>query len=268
MAAARILVNAESKRGDGKIDTVLGRGEYLKCATSYAGTVERTSARRESRLDRTRLPRAVQPWPARNSGALDPERISLSKSAQTSTGMFSQKPPQVDNHQSSQEATSHIPESMVSNEETCEADKETDCFLTSLAFSRVIEVTPGGTEYGRGKGGTVVPSMPSTEHGQETVHSLVRQKFGQSQISVVQKRPHQGRGRQVECRRGLRHQPIDRCKTLLLHRADGTPAGSSMLWKFWMRARTDRKESSRSMSKATKALEQSSSALPGGEEDR
>ena len=149
--AARILVNADSSRGDGKRDTVSGRGEYLKRATSSAGTVERTSARRESRLERTRLPRAVQPWLARNTKALDPERISLSKSAQTSTGRFSRKPPQVDNHQSSQEATSHIPESMVSIEETCEADKETKRFLASLAFSRVTEVTPGGTEYGPGK---------------------------------------------------------------------------------------------------------------------
>ena len=40
---------------------------------------------------------------------------------------------------------------MVSIEETCEADKETERFLLSLAFSRVIEVTPGGTEYGPGK---------------------------------------------------------------------------------------------------------------------
>ena len=40
---------------------------------------------------------------------------------------------------------------MVFMEETWEADKETDCFFTSLAFSRVIEVTPGGTEYGPGK---------------------------------------------------------------------------------------------------------------------
>ena len=97
VVGSRILVNAESSRGDGKIETVSGRGEYLKRATSYAGTVERTSARRESRLERTRLPRTVQPWLARNSKALDPERISLSKSAQISTGRFSRKPPQVDN---------------------------------------------------------------------------------------------------------------------------------------------------------------------------
>ena len=40
---------------------------------------------------------------------------------------------------------------MVSIEETCEADKEMDRFLASLAFSRVIEVNPGWTEYGPGK---------------------------------------------------------------------------------------------------------------------
>ena len=57
----------------------------------------------------------------------------------------------MDNYQSSQEATSHTPESIVSIEETCEADKETERFLASLAFSRAIEVTPRGTEYGPGK---------------------------------------------------------------------------------------------------------------------
>ena len=40
---------------------------------------------------------------------------------------------------------------MVSIEETCEADKETERFLASLTFSRVIEVTPGGMVYGPGK---------------------------------------------------------------------------------------------------------------------
>ena len=150
-AAARILVNDESSRGDGKKATVSGRGEYLNRATSSAGTVERTSARRESCLERTRLPRAVQPWLARNSKALDPERISHSKSARTSSGICSRKPPHVDSHQSSHDETSHTPESMVSNEETCEADREMDRFLASLAFSRVMEVTPGGTEYGPGK---------------------------------------------------------------------------------------------------------------------
>ena len=53
-----------------------------------------------------------------------------------------------------------------------------------------------------------------------------------------------------------------------MHRAAGTPAGSSMLWKFRMRARTDRKESSRSMSKASKALKRSLSATPEGAGDR
>ena len=83
------------------------------------------------------MPRAVQPWLARNSKALDPESMLP-------------ETPQVDNYQSSHDETSHTPKSMVSIEETCEADKETDRFLASLAFSRVIEVTLGGTEYGPG----------------------------------------------------------------------------------------------------------------------
>ena len=137
------MVNAESRRGDGKRATVSGRGEYLKCATSSTGTIERTSASRESRLESTRLPRAVHPWLARNSKALNPESINRSKSARTSSGRCSRKPPHVDSHQSSHDETSQTPESMVSIEETCEADKETECFLASLAFSRVMEVTPG-----------------------------------------------------------------------------------------------------------------------------
>ena len=135
----------------GKRATVSGRGAYLRRATSSAGTVEWTSASRESRLERTRLPRAVQPWLAKNSKARDPESINRSKSARTPSGRCSRKPPQVDSHQSNHNETSHTPESMVSNEETCEADKETERLLASLTFSRVIEVTPGGTEYGPGK---------------------------------------------------------------------------------------------------------------------
>ena len=54
----------------------------------------------------------------------------------------------------------------------------------------------------------------------------------------------------------------------VLHRADGTPAGSSMLWKFRMRAKTDRKESSQSLSMGSKALERSSSSSAEGAWDR
>ena len=59
--------------------------------------------------------------------------------------------PTSDSHQSNQEATSHTPESMVSKEETWEADKETERFFTSLAFSRVMEVTSGSTAQEKGK---------------------------------------------------------------------------------------------------------------------
>ena len=102
---------------------------------------------KESRLERTRLPRAMQLWLARNSKALDPQSINRSKSARTSSGRCSRKPPHVDSH----DENSQTPESMVSIEETCEADKETERFLASLAFSRVMEATPGGTDYGPGK---------------------------------------------------------------------------------------------------------------------
>ena len=50
----------------------------------------------------------------------------------------------------------------------------------------------------------------------------------------------------------------------VLQRAEGTPAGSTMLLKFLMRARTDRKESSWSMSKASRVLEWLSSTSPDG----
>ena len=147
---ACILVNAESRRADGKRATVSGRGEYLKCDTSSAVIVDRTSASKESHLERTRLPRAVQPWLARNFKALNPESINRSKSARTSSGRSSQKLPHVDSHQSNHDETSQTPESMVSSEETCEADKETERFLASLTFLRVMEAIPGGTEYSHG----------------------------------------------------------------------------------------------------------------------
>ena len=70
----------------------------------------------------------------------------------------------------------------------------------------------------------------------------------------------------MECRRGLRHQPIDRCKRSLASSRWYTRR-RFMLWKFPIRARADRKESSRSMSKASKALERSSSTSPRGEDD-
>ena len=38
-----------------------------------------------------------------------------------------------------------MPESIVSKEETCEAESETERLRTSLAFSMVMEVKPGGT---------------------------------------------------------------------------------------------------------------------------
>ena len=54
-------------------------------------------------------------------------------------------------HQPNQEAAPHTPESTVYKEETWEADKEMERFLTSLASLRVMDGTPGGTEDDPGK---------------------------------------------------------------------------------------------------------------------
>ena len=93
------------------------------------------------------------PSPPRNSKALDPESISRSKLPRSSKVRCSWKLPQVDSHQSSQDATLHTPESIVSKEETCERDREMERFCDSLTFSRVIEARSGGTVYGPGKEG-------------------------------------------------------------------------------------------------------------------
>ena len=90
-------------------------------------------------------------WPPTNSRVLDPESINRSKLPRALSVSCSQKLPQVDSHQSSQEVTSHTRESTVSKEETCEWDRETEHFCDSLTFSRVIEARPGGTAYGPGK---------------------------------------------------------------------------------------------------------------------
>ena len=50
----------------------------------------------------------------------------------------------MESHQSSQEVTSHTLESIVSKEESCECDRETEHFRDSLTFSRVMEPTRAG----------------------------------------------------------------------------------------------------------------------------
>ena len=91
------------------------------------------------------------PWLPRNSRVLDPESINRSKLPRTLTGKCSRKPPQVESHQSSQEVTSYTLDSMVSKEETCAWDRETERFRDSLTLSRVVEAKLGGTVYGPGK---------------------------------------------------------------------------------------------------------------------
>ena len=85
MEATHILFRAESSKVEGKQPEDEGRSIYRKRATSAARTVDRTSRRRESRRDRTRLPRAVMPWPPRNTKALDQKSINRSKLPHTSS---------------------------------------------------------------------------------------------------------------------------------------------------------------------------------------
>ena len=154
------------------------------------------------------------PWLPRNSRALDPESINCLKLPRASSVNCSRKPPQVESHQSSQEVTSHTLDSMVSNEETCEWDRETERFRDSLTLSRVIEAKPGRTVYGprkeegdgirtRKRGGRYTDQEKrrrksyNTSDGDdweqgETRDGLVFHKLGQSQIRVLKERPQQG----------------------------------------------------------------------------
>ena len=105
--------------------------------TSSAGTMDQTSSRRESLRDSTKFLRAVTPWLPSNSRALEPESIR-SKLPRASSVRCSRKLPHVANQQSSHKVTSHTHthKSMVSKEETCEWDRETERFCNSLTFSR------------------------------------------------------------------------------------------------------------------------------------
>ena len=62
LEAARVLQSAVSRRVVGKIAAAGGRGECRRRDSSSAGTVDRTSARSESRWERSRLASAGTAW--------------------------------------------------------------------------------------------------------------------------------------------------------------------------------------------------------------
>ena len=141
-------------------------------------------------------------WEPRNSRALDPESINRSKLPRTSLGRCSQKPPQVESHQSSQEVTSQTLDNMVSKEETWERDKET----TFPRLTHLIQGDGGQSRRDgvparkRGGGGLIVSPTTTTGNGEKPVSGLVLHKLSQSQICVLKERTKQWGKRQVKSR--------------------------------------------------------------------
>ena len=79
--AARALLSTVSKSVEGKIATAGGRGECRKRESSSVGTVDLTSARSESRRERSRLASAGTAWLPMKARAFDPDERILSKLA-------------------------------------------------------------------------------------------------------------------------------------------------------------------------------------------
>ena len=83
-------------------------------------------------------------WLATNSKVFEPETTSLWKCERESSGKEFPNLDMVDNHQSSQEMASPVPDNAASKEETREWRMTTERFLDSLALSKVSEPRPGG----------------------------------------------------------------------------------------------------------------------------
>ena len=78
LEAAQALLSV-SRSVVGMIATAGGRGECRRRDSSSAGTVDRTSARSESRRERSRLARAGTAWLPTMTRAFDPDERILSK---------------------------------------------------------------------------------------------------------------------------------------------------------------------------------------------
>ena len=70
-----------TNRVEGKIAVEVGNGECRSKDNSSVGTVDLTSARRESRRESIRLAKAGTVWLPMNARIFDPEKRSLSKLA-------------------------------------------------------------------------------------------------------------------------------------------------------------------------------------------
>ena len=109
LEAARSLLNAVSRGVVGKTAEVGGRGECCRRDRPFARTVERTSARSESRRERSRLARAGTAWLPTKARAFDPDEMILSKLVCAEGWTASRNPEMVESHQSSQDIVSPMP---------------------------------------------------------------------------------------------------------------------------------------------------------------
>ena len=109
LEAARALLSTVSKSVEGKIAAAGGRGECRRRDSSSAGTVDRTSARSESRRERCRLASAGTAWLPTKARAFDPDERILSKLACAERRRASRNPETADIHQSSQDIVSPMP---------------------------------------------------------------------------------------------------------------------------------------------------------------
>ena len=96
----RALLRAVSNRVEGKITVEVGNGECRSKDNSSVGTVDLTSARRESRRESIKLAKAGTVWLPMNARVFDPEERSLSKLAWVEGWSASRNPETVESHQS------------------------------------------------------------------------------------------------------------------------------------------------------------------------
>ena len=109
LEAMRALLSAVSRSVEGKIATAGGRGECHRRDSSSAGTVDRTSAKSESRQERSRLARAGTAWLPTKARAFDPDERIFSKLVCAEGWRASRNPKTVESHQSSQDIVSPMP---------------------------------------------------------------------------------------------------------------------------------------------------------------
>ena len=79
LEAVQAFLRAVSNRVEGKIAVEVGNGECRSKDNSSVGTVDLTSARRESSHESIRLAKAGTVWLPMNARVFDPEERSLSK---------------------------------------------------------------------------------------------------------------------------------------------------------------------------------------------